>query len=121
MKINEGKTQAIYFNGRLRFPNDTLQLNRGDIPFLNNVTYLGVTFDRRMTWRHHAERTVAKALRTYVRIYSLFRSERLSRNIKLTFYKALIRSVMTYACPSWEYVADARLLKLQRLQKASHG
>jgi hypothetical protein len=32
------------------------------------------------------------------------------------FYKALIRSVMTYACPTWEHAADAYLLKLQHLQ-----
>jgi hypothetical protein len=68
-----------------------------------------------MTWRLHIERTVAKALRTYVRTYSLFKSERLSTNIKLTLFKALIRSIMVYACPTWEYAADAHLLKLQRL------
>jgi hypothetical protein len=28
-------------------------------------------------------------------------------------YKALIKSVMTYACPTWEYAADAHILKLQ--------
>jgi hypothetical protein len=32
------------------------------------------------------------------------------------FYKALIRSVMTYACRTWEYAADSHLLKLQCLQ-----
>jgi hypothetical protein len=31
-------------------------------------------------------------------------------------YKALIRSVMTYACSTWEYVADAYLLKCLCLQ-----
>jgi hypothetical protein len=82
----------------------------------NNVTYLGVTFKKRMTWRLHIERTVAKVLRTYLRTYSLFKSERLNTNIKLTFYKDLIRSITTYACPSWEYAADAHLLKLQRQQ-----
>jgi hypothetical protein len=50
-----------------------------------------------MTWRLQIERTVAKALRTYIRTYSLFKSDRLSTNIKLTLYKALIRSIMTYA------------------------
>jgi hypothetical protein len=30
--------------------------------------------------------------------------------------KALIRSVMTYACPAWEFAAESHLLKLQRLQ-----
>jgi hypothetical protein len=41
---------------------------------------------------------------------------RLSTNIKLTLYKALITPVMTYACPTWEYEVDAHRLKLQRLQ-----
>jgi hypothetical protein len=35
---------------------------------------------------------VAKALHTYVRTYSLFKSRHLSTNIKLTLYKALIVS-----------------------------
>jgi hypothetical protein len=45
-----------------------------------------------------------------------FKSERLSANIKLTFHKALMRSVMTYAFLAWELAADTYLLKLQLLQ-----
>jgi hypothetical protein len=60
--------------------------------------------------------TEAKAFRTFIRIYSLFKSERLSVNIKLTLHKALFISVMTYACPAWELAADTYLLKLQSLQ-----
>jgi hypothetical protein len=82
MKMNEGKTRTICFS---RVPDNELQLNGGDIPFLNNVTYLGVTFDRRMTWRQHSERTVAKALNTYVRAYCPFKSRLLITNIKLLF------------------------------------
>jgi hypothetical protein len=69
-----------------------------------------------MTWRHYIDRNVAKALRIYVRAYSFFKSGRLSTNIKLGFYKAPIRSVVTYACPTWEYEVEAHLLKLQSLQ-----
>jgi hypothetical protein len=58
----------------------------------------------------------AKAFRAFIMVYSLFEREHLSANIKLTFHKALIRSVMAYACPVWELVADTHLLKLQRLQ-----
>src|SRR5215470_4423480 len=39
-----------------------------------------------------------------------FKSERLNANIKLTLHKALTRSVMTYACPAWEFAADTYLL-----------
>jgi hypothetical protein len=52
----------------------------------------------------------AKAFRTFIRIYSLLKSDRLSAKIKLTLHKALIRTVITYA---WELAADTHLLKKQ--------
>jgi hypothetical protein len=85
----KGKLRRSLSPEYLKVPDEVLHLNGRDIPFLNNVTYIGVAFDRRMTWRHHIERTAAKALRTHVRTHSLFRSRRLSTNIKLTLYKAL--------------------------------
>jgi hypothetical protein len=60
--------------------------------------------------------TEAKAFRTFIRVYSLLKSELLSANIKLTLHKALIRSVMTYASPAWEFAADSHLVKMQCLQ-----
>jgi hypothetical protein len=78
--------------------------------------YLGVIFYKRITWRLHIEIIKAKDFRTFIRIYSLFKSERLSANVKVTTDKALIRSLMTYACPASELVADNYLLKLQLLQ-----
>jgi hypothetical protein len=80
------------------------------------VIYISAIFDEKVIWRLHIEMIEAKAFRTFIRIYSLFKSERLSINIKLTIRKALIRSNMTYACPAWEFAADNHLLKLQRQQ-----
>jgi PIN domain nuclease of toxin-antitoxin system len=57
------------------------------------------------------------ALRTFISFYLLLRSERLSVSTKLTLYKALIRSILTYVCSAWEFAADSNILKLQRLQK----
>jgi hypothetical protein len=57
-----------------------------------------------------------KALRIFISIYTLLKSERLSVGAKLTVYKALITSVLTYASPAWELEADSYLSKLQRLQ-----
>jgi hypothetical protein len=106
IKINEDKTRVIYFTHRNRPPN-SLMLNGRNIPIVNSVKYLGVTFDKRITWRLHTEKIEAKAFRTFIRIYSLFRSKRLSANIKLTLHKALIRSVITYACLAWEFAAES--------------
>jgi hypothetical protein len=67
-----------------------LTLNGGNIPFVNSVKYLGVIFDNKITWRLHIEMIEAKAFRIFIRIYSLFKRERLSANIKLTLHKSLI-------------------------------
>jgi hypothetical protein len=110
------RTNRILCKDRLRPPEAHLTLNGWNIPFVNHVKYLGVIFIKRITWRLHIEMTEAKAFRSFIRLYFLFKSERLSTNIKLTLHKALIRSVMTYACLAWELAADTYLLKLQRLQ-----
>jgi hypothetical protein len=94
-------------------PKSHLKLNGRNIQFVNNAKYLGVIFDKRITWRLHIEMIEAKGLRTFIMIYSLFKSKRLSTNITLTLHKALIRS---YACPTWNFAADTHLFKLQRLQ-----
>jgi hypothetical protein len=64
----------------------------------------------------HIEMTESKTFRTLFRIYSLFKSELLSANIKITLHKALISSVMTDSCTVWEPEADTYLIKLQRMQ-----
>jgi hypothetical protein len=105
IKIIEEKTRAIYFSHQRRPLDSLLTLNGRNIPFVNNVKYVGVIFNKRMTWGLHIETIETKAFKTFIRIYYLFKSERLSVNIKFTLHKALIRSVMTYVCPAWESAA----------------
>jgi hypothetical protein len=83
---------------------------------INRVKYLGIICDKKMTWRLYIETIEAKAFRTFNGMYPIFKSERLSTNNKLTLHKALIRSVMTYACSGWEFAAEPHLLKSQSLQ-----
>jgi hypothetical protein len=116
IKINEDKTQAIYFCHQIRSPESLLTLNGRNIPFVNNAKYLGVIFDKKITWRSQIETVEAKAFRAFITTYSLFKIKRLNTNIKLTLHKALIRSVMTYACTAWEFAAITHLLKFQCLQ-----
>jgi hypothetical protein len=97
IKINEDRTQVIYFSHRLRPPEACLTLNEWNIPFISHVKYVSVIFDERITWRLHIEMIEANAFRTFIRIYSLLKCEYLSTKIKLTLHKAQIISVMTYA------------------------
>jgi hypothetical protein len=74
--------------------------------------YLSAIFDKKITWMLHTETIEAKAFRTFIRIYLLFKSKQLSTNIKLNLHKILIRSAMIYACLTWEFGAETNLLKL---------
>jgi hypothetical protein len=118
MKINKDKTQGIYFSRGRRPPESHLTLNGQNIPFVYSVKYeyLGVIFNKKVTWRLHIEMIKAKAFRTIIRIHFLFKIERLSTNTELTLHKALIRNIMTYACTACDFAVDNYLLKLQRLR-----
>jgi hypothetical protein len=74
IKINEDKTQGIYFSLSRRPPASRLTLNGRIIPFVNDIKYLGVVFDKKITWRLHIQMIEAKAF-TFIRVYSLFKSE----------------------------------------------
>jgi hypothetical protein len=116
MKRNEDKARGIYFSRSPRLPESHLTLNGRNIPFVNSAKHLGVILGKKATWRLLTEMIKAKAFRTFIRIYCAFKSERLSTNIKETLHKALIRVIMTYVCPTWEFAADNHLQKLQPLQ-----
>jgi hypothetical protein len=110
IKINAQKTQATCFSRGNRRAESHLTLKGRNIPFVNQVCredYVKI---------YLIETIEAKAFRTLIRVYSLFKCEQLSANIKLNYYKALIRSVMTYVCRVWKFAADTHLLKLQRLR-----
>jgi hypothetical protein len=62
-------------------PDSLLTLHGRNIAFVNSIKYLGVIFDKRMIWKLHIEAIEAKTFRKFIRLYSLFKSERLSANI----------------------------------------
>jgi hypothetical protein len=70
------------------------------IPFLNHHKYLGVIFDKKITWKMHTETIAIKVLGIFLGIYHILKTERLSVGAKLIIYWALIRSMLTYACPA---------------------
>jgi hypothetical protein len=97
--INEDTTRGIYFSRSRRPPESRLTLNGRNIPFVNSTNYLGIIFDRKVTWRLRIEMIEAKVFRTFIRVYFSFKSERLSANIKLTIHKALFTPLMTLVPP----------------------
>jgi hypothetical protein len=54
-----------------------------EYPLHPYVKHFGVNFDKQITWRLQIEMTESKAFRTFIKIYFLFKSERLSDIVAL--------------------------------------
>jgi hypothetical protein len=72
--------------------------------------------NKRITRSSHIEMLKAKAFRIFIRVCSLFISERLCANIKLMFSEAIIKSIITSAFPAYEFSVGANVFRLQRLK-----
>jgi hypothetical protein len=102
IKIDEAKTQAIYFSHQWKPIEFRITLNGRKFPFVDHVKYLGVISEKRIPWRLH-ENVHRQGLQKVPS--PLFNCRLWSITIKLTLHKTLIRSVTTYACPAWEFAA----------------
>jgi hypothetical protein len=94
--VNEEKAQAIYFSHWIRPCESLLALNGWNILYVN---HLGVIFDKKITWRQHTKTIEAKTFTALIRTYSLFKSGRLSPNIKLNIHNHQIWNDLCLSCP----------------------
>lgn len=120
IKINENKTNAIYFTRRRAIkyvPQRDLCLDNNIIPWSNPIKYLGVWLDSRLTFKHHTENTINKINKIVKSLYSLLnkKSPLFTKN-KLLLYKSVIMAIMFYASPSWDECAECYYKKLQIIQ-----
>ena len=116
IKINEEKTAYVLFTAKRRLPTVELVLNNIILVPTNNVKYLGVTLDKRLTWSTHIHRVRGRALGSLRTLYTLFKSNRLKASTKLVLYQVIVRSAMLYACSVWGAAAHTHLKTLQIVQ-----
>ncbi|KAJ4448031.1 hypothetical protein ANN_10043 [Periplaneta americana] len=119
IKVNVEKCQAILFSLRARLediPPPSTLFGR-EMPWMNQIKYLGIIMDSHLTFRDHIQSLLRKANGLIVRHYPIL-AALTPDNLRagLTMYKALIRSVITYAAPAWGFAAVTHLLKLQVIQ-----
>jgi hypothetical protein len=93
-----------------------LTLNRRNISFLNQMKYIDVIICNIITWRLYTAVIKDNAFRAFITVNFLFWRKRLTTHIELTFHKAFIMPILSYACTCRASSADTQLLKLQRLQ-----
>lgn len=116
IKVNEQKCKQVTFTlNRQDCP--PLTLNNVALPTANEVTYLGVHLDRRLTWRRHIE-----AKRTHLKLKAnslhwLINSRSpLSLDLKVLLYNSALKPIWTYGCQLWGNASNSNIDIIQRAQ-----
>lgn len=121
IKINCAKTQAIYFayrrGGTQIQPSTKVRADGCDIEWADEVKYLGLTIDRRLTFAGNTTRALERAMRAYHALYPLIRrGSWLSVDNKNVIYKGVLMPIVLYASPVWKDMARTHYGRLQRFQ-----
>jgi len=96
MKANEAKSVQVTFTlNKMTCP--TVKLNNDHLPQADEVKYLGIHLDRRLTWRKHIT-TKRKQLDLKLRnpYWIIGRKSQFSLENKLLVYKVILKPVWTY-------------------------
>ena len=102
LKANELKSYHTTFTLK-RSTCPPVQLNGTYLPHTEDVKYLGVHLDRRLTWRKHIS-TKRRHLDIQLRklYWIIGRKSQLSVGNKLFLYKSILKPIWTYGIQLWE-------------------
>lgn len=120
--LNESKTEFIIFTKSTKMlqklRNDSISFNNQSFEWKESVKYLGINLDCKLLFRCHIENAINKAsAASFSSLYCLLsRNSFASLDSKLRIYKAIIRPILTYACPIFINAARCHLNKLQIFQ-----
>lgn len=116
IKVNEDKSAHVTFS--LNIPNcPPVSLNNKIIPQVNEVKYLGMHLDRRLTWKTHIwSKRLHLNLKFNKLSWLLASKSHLSIKNKLLVYKVILKPVWTYGIQLWGSASNSNVEILQRFQ-----
>ena len=117
-KINEKKSTHAAKTFTLRKQTcPQVSINNITVPNKDTVRYLGMTLDRRLTWKQYIV-DKSKQLRDKLKKFYWLISHRsnLSTQNKITLYKIVVKPVWTYGIQLWGTASNSNIEILQRFQ-----
>jgi len=118
--INSSKTIAILFTKKRNIKYPDLSINNNLIPFVSSYNFLGFIFDEHLTWKEHILNLVSRCLKRINLLRCLTGTNwGANKNILITVYKGLIRSLLDYGSTLFSNAAKYLLEKLDSIQYKS--
>lgn len=117
IKTNPTKTACTFFSRKRSqkfLPDRPLKFNYQNIPWSNDIKYLGVHLDKTLTYALHVNKTIEKTNKLIKALYPLIkRHSPLNTSNKLLIFKMVFQPILTYASPVWGNCAKTHKKKLQ--------
>ena len=116
MKANEAKSVLVTFTlNKMTCP--PVKLNNDHLPQVDEVKYLGIHRDRRLTWRKHI---TTKWKQLDLKLQTLYwiigHKSQLSLENKLLAYEVILKPVWTHGIKLWGIALNPNLEILERFQ-----
>lgn len=92
-----------------------VSLNNNLISTITAIQYLGLTFDKWLTWAQHLKNK-RKSVNSRLNLLYPFLRSKLNTSNKLLIYKAIIRLVWSYGIQIWGSVKPSNLRTIQTFQ-----
>ena len=117
VSINKEKTTATLFTLSNKIKPTELKIDNQPLKYEDQQTYLGVTFDKRMTWRNHITKAEAKARRKLNIMRKLAGTQwGANHEILKKVYQGTVRPHLEYGSSSWMTAAKSHQQALDRIQ-----
>ncbi|KAE9531508.1 hypothetical protein AGLY_010714 [Aphis glycines] len=101
LELAHQKSEAVVLSGRRAFVPPCLTIGGLLIPLRNDIRYLGVTLDKRLTFAAHASTVAAKAARSAAALFRLMPNIGGSAQWKNRLLASVEESQLLYAAPVW--------------------
>lgn len=118
--INGSKSEVCLFTrkrARRHVPSSCVTVAGQSIEWKNSIKYLGVTLDKRLTFKQHIDSKLIRGENVIKAMYPLInRKSRLNVKLKSLIFKTIYRPGVLYGSPVFNHCAKTHKLKLQRQQ-----
>src|SRR6218665_507431 len=116
-KISINKTTGVLFTNKNKIPKINIKIGNENIKMDNNAKFLGVIFDRKLSWKLHIDYILKKCKKRLNLLRALTGYHwGASKKSLLGIYKALIRSVIDYGDVAYSCASKSNLDKISVIQ-----
>ena len=126
LTLNKNKCETLCIKGLKKFLSrgtrkyePEIKIDNHQICNKQHIKYLGITFDSKYNFIPHLKHTKNRALKVFHMFSRGIRvSSKIQKNVKLLWYKQVIRPILAYGFPIWYCISKNQLQSLKCTERS---